>query len=231
MPAAIAFRFAGVHAVGSYVLGSMRNPTIPAMPRPAQTSAATESPWLARRDAMSAATGMGQGAATPAPQPTMMPVGTESGTPMPSGRPGRSSRTATAVVNPTVHANAMAAFRRARPVSSVIELEATPDLEKRSRAGSPLAVGGRQGGGAMIPPGSSPITPPLGQSGPPRPMPGRAIGTRLSQRRDNSSRPTARASRSSSVADSPPATPERIAVRHRQSRRKPRTIPARNDRP
>ena len=120
-PDAIAVRLARVHPFGLYVLGSMRNPTIPAKPRPAQTSVATESPWLARRDATSAATGMGQGAATPAPQPRRIPVGTEKGAPMPSGRPGRSSRTATALVNPTVHANATAARLRARPVASVLE--------------------------------------------------------------------------------------------------------------
>jgi hypothetical protein len=94
---------------------------MPATPNPAQTSAGPEPPSgpVARAAAITAATGIGQGAATAAPQPTRMPVGTESGMPMPSGRPGRSSRMATAVVNAVVHANPTAAAQRARSGSPI----------------------------------------------------------------------------------------------------------------
>ena len=61
------------------------------MPIPAQTapvSACGRVRWD-RAAAMTAAAGIGQGAATPAPQPTSSPAGTDRGTLMPQGRAGK----------------------------------------------------------------------------------------------------------------------------------------------
>lgn len=80
----------GVQDRGCQETGSMTVPTMQPMPIPAQTAPANEpeAARLARAAAMSAVTGIGHGAATPAPQPASNPAGTDSGTPMPKGWPG-----------------------------------------------------------------------------------------------------------------------------------------------
>jgi hypothetical protein len=64
---------------------------------------------------MTAATGIGHGAATPTPQPATSPADTDSGTLMPKGWPGSCSRTATALPNPAAPANASVAAIRTPP--------------------------------------------------------------------------------------------------------------------
>jgi hypothetical protein len=69
---------------------------------------------------MTAAAGIGQGAAAPAPQPASSPVRTDSGMLMPQGWPGRSSRIATALPATAAPANASAAVSSARSGSALI---------------------------------------------------------------------------------------------------------------
>lgn len=64
-------------------------------------------------EANKAATGIGQGAAIPAPNPTKSPAGTERGIFRPIAAAGSSSRMATALANPTAPANPSAASRSA----------------------------------------------------------------------------------------------------------------------
>jgi hypothetical protein len=80
---------------GRQVTGSMRCPAMLAPPMAPAMPAARARPPAARCDASTAAAGMTHGGAIPAPQPTARAVGTGSGTPIPSGSPGTSSRTAT----------------------------------------------------------------------------------------------------------------------------------------
>ncbi len=92
------------------------------MPIPAQT-APVSALGPARCDlaaAMTAATGIGHGAATPAPQPASSPAGTDSGTLMPQGWPGSSSRIATALPTMAAPANASDAASSARSGSALI---------------------------------------------------------------------------------------------------------------
>ena len=63
--------------------------------------------------AMSAATGMGHGAATPAPQPTRSPERTERPILRPNGSPGTSCRIATALPNAAAPAKAAEALSKA----------------------------------------------------------------------------------------------------------------------
>jgi hypothetical protein len=82
-----------VHEVqdrGSQETGSMAVPTMQPTPIPAQMAPASalEGVRWARAATKTAATGIGHGAAIPAPQPASSPAGTETGTLMPKGWPG-----------------------------------------------------------------------------------------------------------------------------------------------
>ena len=85
------------------------------MPRPVHRRPGQRGPLpdLAFIEATNAATGIGQGAEIPTPNPTTSPVGTERGIFRPSAAAGRSSRSATALANPTAPANPSAATRSA----------------------------------------------------------------------------------------------------------------------
>ena len=87
---AIASLVHGVQDRGRQETGSTAVPTMQPRPIPAQVAPATglgAVRW-ARAATMSAVTGIGHGAATPAPQPASNPAGTDSGTLTPNGRPG-----------------------------------------------------------------------------------------------------------------------------------------------
>jgi hypothetical protein len=80
----------GVQDRGRHETGSMAVPTMQPSPIPAQTAPASalEAVRRARTAAITAAAGIGHGAATPAPQPASSPAGIDSGTLTPKGRPG-----------------------------------------------------------------------------------------------------------------------------------------------
>jgi hypothetical protein len=80
----------GVQDRGCQETGSMAVPAMQPTPTPAQMAPASalEAVRRARAAAMTAATGIGHGAATPAPQPASSPAGTDTGTLMPKGWPG-----------------------------------------------------------------------------------------------------------------------------------------------
>ncbi len=84
---------------------------MPATPSPAQTMPDPfPAPFCGLRvAARSPKSGMDHGAATADPHPSRIALGTESGTPMPSGSPGRFSRIATALLYAVAQANPMAA--------------------------------------------------------------------------------------------------------------------------
>jgi hypothetical protein len=78
------------HDRGRRVTGSIKVPTMHPAPIITQTAPGRGlgARCRAAAAAATAATGIGHGAATPAPQPATRPAGTDSGTVMPSGRPG-----------------------------------------------------------------------------------------------------------------------------------------------
>jgi len=80
----------GVQDRGCQETGSMAVPTMQPAPIPAQMAPASALGAVrrARAATMTAAAGIGHGAATPAPQPASSPAGTDTGTLMPKGWPG-----------------------------------------------------------------------------------------------------------------------------------------------
>lgn len=89
MLTAIAALVIGDHDRGRQVTGSIMVPRMQPMPIPAHTAPASAlGPvrW-ALAAVMTAAAGIGHGAATPAPQPASRPAGTDNGIVMPSGWP------------------------------------------------------------------------------------------------------------------------------------------------
>jgi hypothetical protein len=137
---AIASLVAGDDERGRRVTGSMAVPRTQQMPIPAQTapvSACGRVRWD-RAAAMTAAAGIGQGAATPAPQPTSSPAGTDKGMLMPQGWPGRSSRIATALPRTAAPANASDVASSARSGSALIRCSCLPVLRGKSKIARPL---------------------------------------------------------------------------------------------
>ena len=101
-----------VQARGRRVTGSTSVPAMQTAPMPAQTKPARV-PVVTpdRLDTAKAATGIGQGAATPAPQPARSAVRMESGRWIPSGSPGTLFRIDIALPKMVAPANAHAANR------------------------------------------------------------------------------------------------------------------------
>jgi len=103
-------RVPGVHDPGRHVTGSIRCPMMLATPiEPAIMTPVVDPEAPARRAAITASAGIYQGGAIPAPHPAAMPAVTESGTVIPSGLPGTSSRTATTLAKAADPAYARAA--------------------------------------------------------------------------------------------------------------------------
>ena len=97
-----------------------------------------------RAAAMTAVAGIGQGAATPAPQPTSSPAGTDRGTLMPQGWPGRSSRIATALPTTAAPANASDVASSARSGSALIRCSCLPVLRAPANRHKVFAASGHR---------------------------------------------------------------------------------------
>jgi hypothetical protein len=115
--ARIANRIPTVHAWGRRMTGSTSVPAMQAAPIAQHMTARFRADPRRLLAATTAATGIGQGAATPAPHPTRSPTGTESGRRMPNGSPGTLSRIDTMLPSSVAPAKAHADSWRCRPFS------------------------------------------------------------------------------------------------------------------